>query len=222
MNPNREILLVREVAKGLGHLSEKVVFVGGATTALYITDSQAPKPTLTDDVDLVIEITSLNQYEALEKQLQKLGFKRDPANPGPLCRFKFKDIDVDIMPTEERILGFSNRFYPEGIKNAIHADAAGESVKIFSVPFFFASKLEAFQHRGPNDLRFSQDLEDIIEVLDGRKESAEEIKAAPFNVSQYIKERFSNLLSDEHLLQEAASGFLSAYGGLVTAKQRSV
>jgi len=37
---NLEMLV--EIAKGLGHLREKVVFVGGSTVALYLTDPAAP------------------------------------------------------------------------------------------------------------------------------------------------------------------------------------
>jgi hypothetical protein len=56
MMHNLEMLEV--TAEGLQDLLEEVVFVGGATVALYATDPAAPEARPTDDVDLVIEIAS--------------------------------------------------------------------------------------------------------------------------------------------------------------------
>ena len=43
--------MLAHIARGLGDLKDEVVFVGGATIELYITDPGAPKVRPTDDVD---------------------------------------------------------------------------------------------------------------------------------------------------------------------------
>jgi hypothetical protein len=62
-----------------------------------------------------------------------------------------KGVIVDIMPTGENVLGFKNKWYPEGYKNSIVVDIDGQySIRIFSLPYFMASKLDAFMDRGNN------------------------------------------------------------------------
>ena len=58
------------VARKLGPLRERVVFLGGATTSLLVTDPAAPAPRPTKDVDLIIEVGSRVEYSTtLREQL---------------------------------------------------------------------------------------------------------------------------------------------------------
>jgi hypothetical protein len=50
--------LLRAVAGVLSDMPWKLVCLGGITTHLHLTDRAAPEPDLTDDVDVVIEVTS--------------------------------------------------------------------------------------------------------------------------------------------------------------------
>jgi hypothetical protein len=52
------LAMIRHVAARLGHLREQVVFLGGAATALLITDSAAPLVRVMGDVDVIVEIAS--------------------------------------------------------------------------------------------------------------------------------------------------------------------
>jgi predicted nucleotidyltransferase len=73
------------------------------------------------------------------------------------------------MPTDETVLGFSNKWYASGFKQAIDFVIDDTcTVKIFTAAYFMASKLEAFKSRGNNDGRTSTDFEDIIFVLNTR------------------------------------------------------
>jgi len=47
-----------------------------------------------------------------------MGFEND-IESNILCRYKVQGIIVDVMPTGENVLGFSNKWYPEGFKKAI-------------------------------------------------------------------------------------------------------
>lgn len=59
--------LLERGAAALGPLLDEVVFVGGATVTLWITDPAAPTPRPTKDVDVVVEVVSraaLHDFEA--------------------------------------------------------------------------------------------------------------------------------------------------------------
>jgi len=71
------------------------------------------------------------------------------------------------MPTQEIILGFSNRWYSQGIKNKTQKTLSDKTkIFVFSPEYFLASKFEAYKGRGGNGLRQSHDYEDIVFLLD--------------------------------------------------------
>jgi len=191
------------VARGLRDLKEQVVFVGGATVDLYVTDLGGEPLRATDDVDCVIEITSRGAYRALEEKLRALKFTHpiDEARP-PICRWRYSGILVDIMPTDEAVLGFSNRWYPDGMAHAEKRTLPdGQEIAIFSLPYFLASKIEAFAGRGKNDFYGSQDIEDIVTVIDRADDLEDRVRGAPKAVKTYIGKKFSSLVRDELFVQ---------------------
>jgi predicted nucleotidyltransferase len=185
---------IKTVAQLLDSLNESVVFIGGATVSLYADDNRAEaRPT--EDIDVIVEVASYNGYMELDKKLRSAGFINDIIS-GVICRYQVEDIIVDIMPTHPEILGFSNIWYPEGFQHAIVVDAAGVSVDIFSLPYFIASKIEAFKSRGKNDCRFSSDFEDIVYVLENNSSAETLLLTAPKNVFIYLQDEFSKLMAD--------------------------
>lgn len=207
----KNIEMLATVAKGLGDLKDQVVFVGGATIELYVDDKTAPRIRATDDVDCVAEIVSRSQLHDLEDKLRELGFKNVPE--GPVCRWEYAGILVDVMPTEGEVLTFKNTWYPDGFANAETASLPdGTEIKIFSVPFFLASKLEAFDDRGNMDFLASPDLEDVLAVLDGAKDVETKVTASPEKVKAWITERFESLLKSDGFL-DALDGHLPSAGG---------
>ncbi len=191
------------VARGLKDLKDQVVFVGGATVDLYITNPGGEPLRATDDVDCVIEITSRAGYRALEEKLRDLKFTHplDEVRP-PICRWRFSGILVDVMPTDEAVLGFSNRWYPDGMAHAEKRTLPdGQEIAIFSLPYFLASKIEAFLGRGKNDFYGSQDMEDIVTVIDRAEDLRDKVLGAPKAVKNYIREKFGSFLSNELFVQ---------------------
>ena len=119
-----------------------------------------------------------------------MGFEND-IESNILCRYKVQGIIVDVMPTGENVLGFSNKWYPEGFKKAIKYDVDQDTfVKIFDVNYFIASKLEAFNNRGNNDGRTSSDFEDIIYVLENRKLIWDDLENTEMSLNNYLKSEF--------------------------------
>lgn len=69
-------------------------------------------------------------------------------------------------------------------------------VKIFSAPYFIASKLEAFKNRGENDGRTSTDFEDIVFVLENRFSIWEELNLTEGDLKNYLKDTFRQMLEN--------------------------
>jgi len=121
-NKDINIRMIIHVAKRLGDLKDKVVFVGGCATGLFITDPAMPEVRATQDVDVIVDVASRVEYYKLEEALRNRGFIQDMSENAPVCRWLIDAIKVDIMPTQEDILGFSNRWYLPAIKNADHVE----------------------------------------------------------------------------------------------------
>ncbi len=94
------------------------MFVGGAVTSLLVTDEGAGAPRTTLDVDAIAEITSYAEYAAFGERLRSLGFSEDTGEGAPLCRWVHSRAILDVMPLDEKILGFSNRWYREALESA--------------------------------------------------------------------------------------------------------
>ncbi len=196
MNPrDPNIAKVELVAHALGDLCEELVFVGGCAAGLLITDAAAAPVRVTYDVDLVVEVTALSGYHRMEKQFTKLGFTRDMASDAPICRWRYQNLEVDLMPTDSAILGFANRWYPLVVETAEKLILpSGARIRLITAPAFIATKFEAFNDRGNGDVLGSHDLEDIINVIDGRVTIADEITQAAPQLRAHLGDQFKKLL----------------------------
>jgi predicted nucleotidyltransferase len=195
------IQMITTVARRLGNLREKVVFVGGCATGLFITDPAMPEVRVTKDVDVIIDIATRMEYSRLETDLRSKGFRNDISEDAPLCRWLVNGIKVDVMPTQEDILGFSNHWYLPAIENANYVQLEKEIViKLVTPPYFLATKIEAFKGRGKGDYMASHDMEDIITVLDGRREIVDEIKSSSGELKTFLSRTFRIFLADENFL----------------------
>lgn len=85
-------------------------------------------------------------------------------------------------------------------------------IRIFSLPYLIASKLEAFRGRGRNDFMGSPDMEDIVTIIDGVEDFQQQIEQAPKSVGRYLQDGFRELLADERFL-EALTGHLPPAAG---------
>lgn len=174
-----------------------IVFVGGATIGVYLTDPAAPPARPTMDVDAVLDGVSRQRYYRFEDRLRAAGYAQPTSRDTPICRWNLDGIAVDIMPVDEEVLGFSNRWYRPLAQNAVSVELPdGEIVNVASAPYAVAAKLDAFHDRGGGDYRMSSDLEDISIVLDGRPELVTEIRRAHHDVRAFIGSAFDALLSD--------------------------
>lgn len=197
--PSTNIIMLQTVANGLGDLRDEMVFVGGAVAELYADNPAASEIRPTLDVDCVIEIGSRLQFAKLEENLRTKGFKNDVS---VICRWIYKDIKVDVMPTDSAVLGFSNRWYEEGIENKITKSLPDKTeVFVFPPEYYLAAKFEAHKGRGGNDLRQSHDFEDIIYILDNCPGILDNINNSNTKVRIYLKEECQNLLDNQDIIE---------------------
>jgi hypothetical protein len=205
---DKNIALLIHVAKHLGSLADDMVFTGGCVAGLLITDEAAPDVRPTDDVDVIVELVSRQEYYDLEEKLRKLGFVQKPHENGLFCRWDIDGVKVDIMPTREEITGLSSPWFLEAWKTASTVTLE-ESVKIrvVAAPYFLATKLAALFDRSKEDYFASQDQEDIVAVIDGRDTLIEEIKHEPEELRKYLAESFSSLMAKDRF-RDALPGHL--------------
>lgn len=199
MSANTEMLI--RVATGLAHLADEVVFVGGTVGELYANDPAATEIRPTKDVDCVVEISTRKEYNDLEHALRNLGFINDLSRNAPIYRWLFDDIIVDVMPTNEKILGFSNRWYEAGISKKVLYKLSGQlSIFAFTPVYYLASKFEAMNSRGGKDLRTSHDFEDIIYVMDNCIDLPELLEAEKdLSVKKYLADECKKLLNNSNI-----------------------
>lgn len=195
------LMQLEAVAAALGDLLPQVTFVGGSTTMLLVDKAAHFGVRKTDDVDVIIDVATLLEYHRFSNRMRDLGFKEDSS--GPICRWLIDTdtggVKLDVMPVDENILGFSNRWYRAAIDHALDVVLPDTTtIRVVSPAYFLATKFEAFAGRGQGDY-FSHDLEDIVFVLENRKEFIMELIDSPQPLKQYFSQQASLLLQDDFL-----------------------
>ncbi len=205
-SPNLEAL-----AKVIPHLNRVGIpyaFLGGAIVELLITESPVMSIRPTKDVDAIIVATTNAKFAAVEAQLRAEGFKHDHSEEAPICRWIIDGVKVDLMPSEEVIFGMKSRWFKEAVETAIDIPMEGTLVaKVIAAPYFLATKIEAFRDRGKGDFIMSTDLEDIVVVVNGRPELANEIAQVTPALRDYLIAAIKEFLRNTNFV-EALSGHM--------------
>ena len=208
MNEILQMLVV--AAADLGELRDRVVFTGGATIPLYVDDVPSSDFRATDDVDVIVETVSRLDFYRLEKQLRELGWSQSAIEDWPICRWRTPSGGVvDVMPVDESILGFSNRWYRHGMDRTAAVSLPNQTqISILPIDVFLSSKLDAFRGRGKSDWYVSHDLEDVFTVIEGRLDVVSEITDAPVLTKQYLA-AWARELSSQRGFHDVVEGHLA-------------
>lgn len=208
---NTHRFMIQQVAQQLGNdLLAQVAFVGGCTTGLHITDDfTKEKVRYTEDVDLIIHVLGYTGWHKFSEQVISRGFKismEDEVN----CRFRLGSLCVDFMPDDENVLGYSNRWYSEALATAqAYEMDNGVVIRLVTPCYFLATKFDAYKGRGNGDLLTSRDMEDILNLVDGREELFTELQNAEPSLKTYLAAAFTQLLNASEInyaVQSTASG----------------
>ena len=205
---NQNLELLKVAAKLLRPVLDELVFVGGCATGLLVSDEAAAEVRPTFDVDAIAEITSYVEYMTFGERLHKLGFTEDASEGAPICRWQHGEIKLDLMPLDEKILGFSNRWYKSAMDSAQEFEIERDvRIRVVTAPYFCATKLEAFRGRGKGDYIASHDLEDLITVVDGRPELLNELRSTPEDLRSYIADVIGQMMKAQQFI-DALPGYL--------------
>lgn len=196
MNPNDpNVQLVELATTALCELRDEIVLVGGCAVGLLITDYARPPVRATRDVDLVVEITTAIEYHAFSKRLRQKGFQEDVGEI--ICRWRHDNLIVDVMPSNEGKLGFTNQWYPHVIRDSTSKRLPnGNEIRVINAPLFIATKIEAFYGRGNDNFQESHDIEDIVNLVDGRIELQDEIAAINKDLREYLMSEIEGFLTN--------------------------
>jgi len=92
------------------------------------------------------------------------------------------------------------------------------TIKSITAPYFLATKLEAFQTRGNNDFLGSHDFEDIITLIAGRVEIADEVELVSDELRRHLQMNFARMTEDDQF-QLALPGHVSDGSAAVTMQR---
>ena len=185
------IQLLEAAATTLGELVHDVIFVGGATIPLWITDPAAPPARPTKDVDVIVEVTTRTAYYDFETKLRERRFRQDQ-HDGVICRWHepVSGLILDAMPADATILGFANQWQSEAAAHAARLLLPSQAeIRAASPPYLLAMKFDAFSSRGRGDFMSSRDFADIIALVDGRDEILDELRSADDDLQRYVSDQ---------------------------------
>jgi len=202
---NPQIENLEKVATILARVPERFVFTGGGTIVLYVDEIVRDELRPTKDVDCVVEIFSRTEYYRLATMLREVGLSECTEPDAPMCRWEYRELLIDIMPCGAEVLGFSNRWYVEGLRNSIaYTLPSNREIYIFSPLYLLASKIEAFLGRGQS-FYFSKDIEDIVVLLDGCEALPREFNRVEGEVKLFLQQWFRE---NQENLEDAVANFL--------------
>jgi predicted nucleotidyltransferase len=196
----------------LGPIVDEVTFVGGATVHLWLTEPAAPPVRATDDVDVICDITSYGAYQTLAERLRERGLE-EVMDEQVICRWRHTEtgLAIDVMPTAEDVLGFSNPWYELGIETAIERELpSGARIRAVAPPVMVATKLAAWLGRGQDDVLTSLDVHDIVVLVDGRPELIDELANQKEDLRVYVAQELASLTEEEYfpyVVQSAVAGY---------------
>jgi predicted nucleotidyltransferase len=208
-------LQLETAAAILGPLLDEVVFVGGATVHLWLTEPGAPPARATEDVDVICEVATRVEYHRLGSRLRERGLREAFGEPA-ICRWKCTDPELvlDVMPTAPDILGFSNPWYEEAISTAATITLDSDAkIRAATPAVLVATKLCAWKGRGKGDLLRSLDVHDVLTLVDGRPELASEIEAAQSDLRTYLRDELVQLQAESYF-NYAVDSATAGYGPL--------
>src|SRR3984885_7965390 len=210
--PDPNLRLLEEAAKKLAPFLGEIVFIGGVTLGLLITDKAAAPIRSTNDVDVIAEILTYADYIAFAERLREAGFSED-ASEGPLtCRWFHDRLQLDVLPLSEEVLGYTNLWYASALHHAtLFPLPSGRSIRLVTAPYSLGIKMEAFRGRGQLDFQASHDLEDFVAIIDGRSTTLEEIAISSGDLRQYLAEAATSLVAEPAFL-DVLPGFVPDEG----------
>jgi hypothetical protein len=210
--PLPNLIAMQVVAERLVGVGLPYAFVGGSIVSLLLDNPEISPARPTDDVDVILEVTTSLRYSDVEARIRSCGFEHDMKPGAPKCRWILGNLTVDIMPTDGAFLGLNTMWFEEALSSAEDCKFDRGKLRLISPTSFLATKYVAFLDRGKGDYHGSLDLEDFVTVIDGRANIAAEVSQSAERMRRYVVNAVQTLLASPHFV-EALPGFLPSKAG---------
>lgn len=218
--PDPNLPMLENAAHRLSPFLSEIVFVGGVTLGLLISDPAAAPIRGTTDVDVIAEIVTYADYIEFSERLRAAGFTEDQGETPITCRWHQGSLTLDVLALTKEVLGFTNIWYESALRHALPITLpGGQSIRVITAPFFLGTKMEAFRGRGKKDYLASHDLEDFVAVIEGRETLLQEIAESPQELRAYLAEAASGLLAEPRFL-DVLPGFVLDSGRVPLIRER--
>ena len=200
---------IASVAKALGALADRVVFIGGAVAPLLHTERVLPHARATRDVDGVVASVTYGDYDKFGRAMRKRMFTRTTDMAGHAHRWRSPDgILFDLVPAGDHMGGSGSALDALALQAPVVVTIDGVTVRHVSAALFIAMKLQAYQDRGEGDLQASHDIEDVIALIASRPSIGDDVKGAPDTVRTKIAE-FAAALATSDVAEDILTGHLN-------------
>jgi hypothetical protein len=113
--PDPNLPLLEDAVHKLAPFLDEIVFVGGVTLGLLITDEAAAPIRGTTDVDVIAEILTYVDYIAFSERLRQANFTEDQELT---CRWHNGALALDVLALNKEVLGFTNIWYEPALRHA--------------------------------------------------------------------------------------------------------
>jgi predicted nucleotidyltransferase len=161
MRGAEHVRAIRAVVAAFGEQAEHFVFVGGCVLGLYAR-AEGPPLRVTEDVDCISSLSPWGLQAKILAELCDAGVI--VPDEALMCRYRIVDatVVVDVLSPEGFNVGGVNPWFARAVARAArYPIGEGDAVRAVTPPYFLATKLVAFEDRGP-DAQFSKDAEDIV------------------------------------------------------------
>lgn len=196
------LALLVAVARALGGLRDRVVFVGGAIAPLLQEDPPFSGPRPTDDVDAIAVTANYADFDRLRELLREKGFRETPDAPHA-HRWTVPDgrgTKFDLVPVGQHLGASGNSWDEAALASAVEAEIEpGLVIRHASAPGLLALKFDAFRDRGSDDPFGSHDLEDILALIASRPRILDEVASAPPEIRSFVVEWVRQLACQDEL-----------------------
>lgn len=224
---------LRRIARQLGPLRDRVVFIGGAVAPLLQSDEVLPRVRPTNDVDAVIATSSYAELGPLRDALRTRGFSEAAVPPEHgatthMHRWIAPDGGgpFDLVPVGEHPGGTGAAADAYAVESAMRIDLREQDdeapcvVRHASPIAFLLLKWAAYRDRGRENPFDSHDLEDIVAVIASRPTVVTEGRETPHAVRRALAAHCHEFLTDADMADELLAAHLPA--GASVAVRESV
>ena len=125
-DPNLPML--EDAIRKLAPFLDEIVFVGGVTLGLLITDEAAAPIRGTTDVDVIAEIVTYADYVEFSERLRRVGFTEDTGERPLTCRWHHGSLTLDVLALKKEVLGFTNIWYEPALRHAVSITLPGGQI----------------------------------------------------------------------------------------------